>query len=454
MLIRFRAENFRSLLGEQIFSMVAASALKEDDDKTIYVGNIGGSILRTAAVYGANASGKTNLVKAIKFMRDAVVHSHTNWEPESGIPIQPFALNRKGRGAVSTFEVDVLVADVRYRYGFSLNKQRVVREWLSAYPHGQEQKWFERGVRKPNEYKFGRHLKGQNRTISNLTKRNSLFLSAAAQNNHSLLTPLFRAILNIKCIEENSRFLGHFLTSDIVNNPTLKNNIVELLRSSDTGIDDIQVESLESGGYLKRLSDDLSEDEIDDQIDQVSSTQLVKIHRTSRSNVHFTHNVGTGNRFELELVDESDGTKSLYELAGFITIALNSGIILVVDELESSLHPMIARRLVELFNSPQSNPNGAQLIFTTHSTNLLRDSLLRRDQIWFTEKDSNGATHIYPLTDFKARISENLERGYLRGRYGAIPFLGSFDFLTRSKKGNGKKKTKRRTRKAASSSQK
>ena len=440
MLIRFRAGNFRSLKGEQELSMVAASSLKGDDDKAVHVDSIRKDVLRAAAIYGGNASGKTNVVNALEFMHRAVLFSHQRWKPESGIPVVPFAFSGDDRDEGSLFEADVLIEGIRYRYGFVVTRERVIEEWLSAYPYGKEQRWFARTPDRKTEYEFGRNLTGRNRTIAELTKRNSLFLSAAAQNNHPKLTPLYRWFSShLSCILNTDRRFFQLLTNILVKGPETKRDVVQLLVSSDVGIDDIRVEGLDTEEYIETLKGAVPPVDLEARKPGAVSRQWKGIYIPELPKIHFTHKLEQSSGHELELEDESDGTQALYGLAGPIFMTLLVGGTMVVDELESSLHPMIARQLVTLFNSSEHNPNGAQLIFTTQSTNLLRDDLLRRDQIWFTEKDGEGATHLYPLTDFNPRRSENIERGYLQGRYGAIPFLGSFDFMTRADDKDGKK---------------
>jgi hypothetical protein len=312
------------------------------------------------------------------------------------------------------YEIDMLLGSTRFRYGFVLSARRIEEEWLYAWPQGERQPWFER---EGDHFEFGEALQGENETIRGLTRPNSLFLSAAAQNNHAALLPIFRWFTAAWLDLQRGRPTSMLLLSELFS-PQMqmslfpednearrrdRDAIVRLIQAADVGIVDIQV--------VNRSSELVSR----------SSGRRVE-------EVRLRHKAEDEERAWLPLHAESAGTITLLRIAGHLVDVLRHGGVLCIDELEASLHPMLALELVRLFNDPLQNPHGAQLIFTTHDTNLLSnvvgEPLLRRDQIWFTEKDESGATHLYPLTDFHPREEENLERGYLQGRYGAVPFLG------------------------------
>jgi hypothetical protein len=411
MLIQFRVENHRSLRDEQVLSLVAANLGGAEDPRLLRPPELGEALLPAVALYGANASGKSNVLNALAFMRETVLRSHRFWEPEEGAPQEPFALSSKSREP-SLYEVDLLVGGVRFRYGFVLSATRIEEEWLHAWPHGRKQVWFER---EGDRFDFGKHLHGENETIRGLTRANSLFLSAAAQNNHAALLPLFgwfRAaqielhrsplfgLERSRAVFLEDLFAGQRsqVEKDNMARQHEREAIVHLLRSADLGILDMKVVSSPR---------DLIEGDVE---------------------IHLSHQAEAGREVWLPLDRESAGTVTLLGIATRLVRLLRHGGLLCLDELEASLHPALGLELLRLFQDPRHNPKGAQLLFTTHDTNLLGNVLgeppLRRDQIWFTEKDKSGATHLYPLTDFHPRKEENLERGYLQGRYGAIPFLG------------------------------
>jgi hypothetical protein len=415
LLIQLRVANHRSLRDEQTLSLVAADGDDLHGDGLLRPSGMVEALLPAVAIYGANASGKTNVLLALAFMKSAVVNSHRLWEPRAGTPQEPFALSASDHDP-SSYEVDIFVESVRYRYGFVIGSARIEEEWLHAWPNGKKQKWFER---KADDFDFGRHLQGDNETIRGLTRSNSLFLSAAAQNNHLALLPIFSWFQRLGFQPRRGRaFANPFVYSRLFEElfsrqvslfpdepPGLQEDreaIVRLLQEADTGIVDVRVDREEPAEDDKR--------------------------RGRRISLYFRHKTEDPDRSWLPLEVESAGTVTLLELATRLVPVLRTGGVLCVDEIESSLHPMLAVRLLRLFGDPERNPGGAQLIFTTHDTNLLGtvlgESPLRRDQIWFTEKDAAGSSHLYPLTDFQPRKAENLERGYLQGRYGAVPFLG------------------------------
>ena len=413
MLVEFRVENHRSLRDEQVLTMEAGRVGDETDPRPRRVPGYSEPLLTVAGLYGANASGKSNVLAALAFMREAVVRSHRSWAPDEEepdeplVPRNPFAWGPKRREP-SLFEAVFVLQGVLYRYGFQTSDERFLEEWLYAWPSGRKQVWFER---ENQRFKFGDHLKGENRTIEGVTRPNALFVSAAAQHNHPQLARIFAwfqslAVANLQIGRRtniSSRMVSTLglarLLEGPADQPPLIDEVCNLLKQADIGVVDLRVEREPD---KKRL----------------------------RSGPSFSlkHYSETDDAW-LPLREESNGTQTLFYLALPILRVLQRGSVLLVDELERSLHPALARRIIDQFNDPATNPNNAQLIFTTHDTNLLGTTLgepaLRRDQVWLTEKDAQGATILYPLTDYKPRKAENLERGYLQGRYGAIPFLGT-----------------------------
>jgi uncharacterized protein len=416
MLIEFRVANHRSLRDEQVLTMEAGRVGDEADPRPRPGFGHSERLLTVAGLYGANASGKSNVLAALAFMRGAVVFSHRSWEPDEGVPRAPFAWGPK-KSEPSLFEVTFLLDGVQFQYGFQASDRCFLEEWLYAWPNGKKQVWFERDN---DAYKFGENLKGENRLIEKVTRPNALFLSAAVQHNHPHLEPIFSwfrwlQLININLLSGRHRhvsfqFATQFKLIQLLDKdasrqqtlfPTEANPLLRrfrsLLKKADIGIVDLRIEK--------------NRDESED------ITFLLK-HQSESDDAW------------LPLKEESQGTRTLFHMALPIVQVLEKGGVLVVDELERSLHPSLARQIIQQFNDPVANPNNAQIIFATHDTNLLGTTLgepaLRRDQVWLTEKDAAGATVLYPLTDYKPRKAENIERGYLQGRYGAIPFLGDF----------------------------
>ena len=422
MLIEFRVENYRSLRDEQVLTMVAGRVGDEADPRPRQIVGLAERLLPIAVLYGANASGKSNVLAALAFMRDAVVLSHRIWPPDEGVPRDPFAWGPK-RSEPSLFEVTALISGVRHQYGFSVNDECVLEEWLYAWPNRKKQVWFERDCKK---FEFGENLKGENKLIEAVTRPNALFISAAAQHKHQQLTPIFSWFRTINGVNFAGRqavsdpplhemALARLLDDDGVEVRQLTSSSLEtskeplrerfrtLLRNADIGITDIGVNRGHPDKWAR----------------QSSGPHRFWLKHQSESDDSW-----------MPLEEESHGTQTLFRLALPILQAIQEGGILLVDELEASLHPTLAQHIVRQFNDPTTNPRNAQLLFATQDTNLLGTTLgeptLRRDQVWLTEKDGEGATMVYPLSDYKPRKAENLERGYLQGRYGATPYLGHF----------------------------
>ena len=410
MLIEFRVENYRSLREEQVLSMEAGRGGDASDGRPRHVEGVNLDLLPVVALYGANASGKTNLLNALAFMRNAVFYSANLWQPNQKIPREPFAWGT-GRSQPSLFEAVILIDSIRYQYGFLLSDESVLEEWLYAWPHGKKQTWFERDG---TDFKFGANLKGDNKIVEGVTRSNALFLSTAIQFKQLQLNPVFDwfrrvTTLNFGELSALSDVDGSYYSAIArlfekvqgrYREQAMKDRFMTILQKADLGIIDVRVER------------ETRDREID-------GFQFFMKHQSNEDSAW------------LPLSEESKGTQSLFRAAVPLLQAILTGGVLLCDELESSLHPVLAQTIVGQFNDPVTNPRNSQLIFTTHDTNLLGTTLgdepvLRRDQVWLTEKNAEGATLLYPLTDFKPRKHENLERGYIQGRYGAVPYLGSF----------------------------
>jgi uncharacterized protein len=446
-LIRFRVRNFRSLKEEQELSLVASTSLKDTAKAVTHIEGLNLGLLRVAAIYGANASGKTNVIKALQYMAGAVQNSQRIWSPEGAIPREPFLLDPQSKGDPSAFEVDLLLQGVRFNYGFTLNDSEVLREWLNAYLTGKKpikrQVWFER---EGKTFTFGKKLAGDNRAIARLTRPNSLFLSAAAQNGHEALLPLYKWFAERFEHVPRERALFARETAQMCKEEGIKSRVLQSLQAADIGVVGLEVREED---FFPLFPDRVSETDRLSERDRAALAGMEKALRELRDRVKevsgrsdplekrqvlsLIHKGPKHSQVPLGPESESDGTIALFGLLGPIVRAIEFGGTLCVDELDASLHPLLALEVVRLFNDPKLNPQGAQIIFTTHDTNILDQASLRRDQIWFTEKDAEGGTHLYPLTDFKPRKNENLERGYLQGRYGAVPFVGSTDFFAESR---------------------
>lgn len=421
MLVRFSASNYRSIRERQELSLVA-SGLSNPASRAIETPAVRVGVLRVAGIYGANASGKTNVLRALQFAATAVKDSHAVWPPDRPVPRIAFGLDPAADDEPSTFDVEFVLDGCLYQYGFSLAAETVLGEWLYAFPKVRKQLWFQRG---PGRFEFGKKLTGENRTIERTTRPNGLFLSAAAQNNHPLLTPIYNWFSSrLRFVTDDRRPMSTLVAC---RDARVKARVEEMLLSADLGLTGFETREEPIDEGLRKAYAALQA-ALPSAGEQLNTPDRIE-------QVGFLHRVSGAEPVKLGQRAESQGTIAFFNLLGPIIQALAGGDTLLVDELDASLHPLVAIDIVRLFNDPERNPGGAQLIFNTHDTNLLDTEILGRDQIWFTEKDSAGATHLYPLTDFKPRGGENVQRGYLQGRYGAVPFLGGQAMLAQPAKG-------------------
>jgi uncharacterized protein len=432
MLLRFGLANHRSIRDYQEVSLVATKLkdvtfglltpeLPEHSDELL--------VLPALAFYGANASGKSNVLHGLRFLADAIRTSHVRTGSGEGTPFQPFALDDDSRTRASHYDADIVLGDTRFHYGFEVDGRQVCKEWLYSYnlsgTRHARSTLFLRDKTESEEFYFGKKLKGENQQIARLTRANSLFISAAAQNAHPQLSPIFdffaSSITSRGASFQNSPLLVDQLVTYFADHEGDREEALRFVRNADIGV---------VGFDFSKVSLDEKEISFFKGIEQVLSSYVEGKTQmnipTERSEVKLLHQGANKKPYALPFSEESAGTVSLLGIIGPILTSLKKGGLLLVDELNSTLHPLISRALVSLFCNVKTNPGHAQLIFATHDTNLLNEPTLRRDQVMLTEKDTHGATQVFSLSDLRVRSSENLESGYLGGRYGAVPFLASF----------------------------
>lgn len=434
MLIEFRVKNFKSFRDEQTLSMVA-SADKTLSGNTAETQSFGKKLLRSSVLYGANASGKSNVIAALGFVQE-FVRGSAERRPGSSIPVQPFRLDKTTIKLPSEFEVFFLHENIRYQYGFAVDQHRVHREWLIAYPEGLPQTWFERRLvsesgKGEEQWKFGSRLKGEKKRLQGLTRPDVLFLSLAATLNHKQLSEVYAwfhyylRVVHPKLVGFDF-MLERFIADHIKDNPAFQTRLTHLLGMADLGIVDFRLEEEEK---------EISENDLANLPESVRASILAGEDKYVAKQIERQFEMMHASKDPAEpavafpIEDESLGTRRLFALGGAGLHSLQEGFVLVVDELDDSLHPLLVQTLVHMFHDPAINRNNAQLIFNTHDTSLLSADLFRRDQIWFLEKDNAGASHLYTLLEFSPRKDEALEKGYLQGRYGAIPIIGDLDFI-------------------------
>jgi len=417
MLIQFSVTNFRSIKETAVLSLVKNKGLELKSTNSFQPdAPATPELLRSAAIYGANAAGKSNVIKALAVMQDIVTGSSSKGQVDTDLPLLPFLLDETSSKAPSEFEIEFINDGVRYQYGFSATRKRVMEEWLIAYPRGVAQRWIDRTYDEDErKYHWGgmSKLTGKKQVWRDATRPNALFFSTAVQLNNEQLLPAYRWFSEALHVVGFGRWSEGFSIGQCREDGK-KDEILDFLKTADVGIDNLEFEE-------RKFSLDSLPQEMPDQLKEELSS---KLEGKTLIEVKTIHKNNHGKNVIFEMKEESDGTRKVFALAGPWLDTLENGYVLVIDELHDNLHPHIVKYLVNLFHSPDTNPKSAQLLFTTHDTSILDQEVLRRDQIWFCRKRKNSSTELYPLTDLSTRKEvENLERGYLSGRYGALPYI-------------------------------
>jgi AAA15 family ATPase/GTPase len=414
MLVEFKLGNYRSFCEDALFSMVASNYKEHRGDNVFVAGPKDLPLLTTCVCYGANASGKSNLLKAFSFMKGLVQDSSRESRFHSAIDAVPFAFDADSRDRPSFMEVSFIIEEVLYRYGFEVASCRVLREWLYESRSSRESMLFER---EGSQISLGSRFRKEGRGLAEKTRENALFLSVVANFNGPRAVKIARWFGDVNVIDG----LGGGRCSEATVKALEKDRgrlraFLRYLRVADLGISGFSFETREGDGKGLSLKDHPEGQEMPSKTPKVVTSH--KLYDENQKEIGET---------ALDLfLDESAGTQRFFCLLGPIQEALTTGKVLFIDELDASFHGMMARFLISLFHSPEANPGHAQLVFTTHNTNLLDSNLFRRDQVWFTEKDRFGKSALFSLADFKPRTDERLEKNYLAGRYGAIPNIREY----------------------------
>jgi AAA15 family ATPase/GTPase len=388
-------------------------------------------VLPVAAIYGANASGKSNILAALRFFRKVIETSQAYWRSDELIPIDKFRLDPIYADKTSSFEGDFFIDNLVYNYGFECSQTNIVHEWLLTRRDSGDTIIFERVSGK--ELVFAKELEQSKELFSRVMRDNSLLLSAASVVNEKKMISLSSNICNDIRYDEIG-FKYAFDVEMLSLERDIYDFIVSLLKMADRSINNLHTVK-DTPGIMRAdgtvihqeplASEDTSADVSIYGVPIFMGLSSVK----NGESLRFRRRNSEGQPVDFEPREESAGTLRSYELAGKIFFCLHYGHLFCIDELEKSLHPHIARSLVQIFADRNINKKGARLLFTTHDTNLLSHELLRRDEVWFTEKDGRGATHLYPLTDIAVPKGADLEKGYLEGRFGAIPYTGDLSRL-------------------------
>jgi len=395
MIIEFSFSNYRSFKNTVTLSMVA-SPLREtrinEEDVMFPIENTDYKLLRSAAIFGANASGKSNVVKAMDFFKQYIINSFKNIQAGEAIAVEPFKLSIESMKEPSSFEMIIIIDGCQYRYGMEVDKNAVREEWLykkACKKRAREVEIFYReddSINVHPSFTIGADL-----VERKMIRSNALLLSASAQFNDTTAVKIIEWLNGtdiISCSEEDKLW---DMSVNHLDDDNMRERIINFARYADLGIDNIE----KSDNHI--LTQHIQYNDKGDQ-----AGLLITPFRNM----------------------ESEGTIKYFSLAYPILNALDHGSRLIIDEFDSKLHPLLTRRIVSLFNSKKTNPRNAQLVLTSHDSDLMGTGSLRRDQIWFTQKNRFGASDLYSLADYQVRNDASFEKDYLAGKYGATPIIG------------------------------
>lgn len=415
MLLSFRFANHRSFRDEQQLNLLPVYENDAATDAPL-------EAVPVVGIFGANASGKSNVISAFRYVSTMVGLSDREAEPGIGPNREPFRLDLESVEAPSSYAVDLLIDGVRHTYGFILDDFEITEEWLYSYPLHKRRVIFERTGQ---EYHWGEESGKSNiKKLTDITAPTTLFLSVSARfqarsaaeerdSTSASLQKTFSWLWQRISSTGPDSYVPTAAYSQLLSTPERREAIVEILRAADLGLHDVVIHTPDAD------EDPSSFDALDD--------KTYRRPRRPRSRLKFVHRGSAGDT-TLDLREESAGTQRLLGLAYRATSILNRGGVFLVDEIDASLHPLLTATLVKLFQSPTANRNSSQLIFTSHDATLLGnidgEDVLSRDQVWFTSKGEDGTSELFPLSDFKPRRQgENRQKRYLNGSYGAIPEL-------------------------------
>ena len=415
MLISFSVQNYRSIAEKQTLSMVAGSSAKSEESFTFESDNkMAPDLLYSVSLFGANASGKSNFILAMGFFKHFVAISAKDMQKNDTIDIIPNKLRTDFNDQPSEFEIIFIYNKHLYQYGFIVDQEKIIHEWLFVKPNNHKSRMrrlFERVFNDEDQsYEWEinpTHIRGQKELWKKSTRLNALFLSQAVQLNSEDLTPPFEWITQYLIIMPSLEHLPLSHTAEKFVELESRKPILSLLQSADIHIQDISVE-------------DITHNFPDDMPVSLQEFILENKSKFKMRRIKSMHENDIGNLVEFDFGEESDGTIALFKLAVPMFDTLKKGCCLVVDELHNSLHPHLLDMVIRLFHNPDINKNKAQLLFTCHET-LIIETSMHKDQIWFAERN-NRSTEIFPLSDFKNNTrTSNFKKSYLTGRYGAIP---------------------------------
>jgi len=419
MLIEFSVSNFRSIKEEQTLSMIADSSTRKNDNTFVPIEGNKLRLLNSAAIYGANASGKSNILKALNTL---ISYIHTlNIDVDDDIPYyEPFELEKSCLSKPSSFKLSFIIEEIMYDYQIAFDSREVHHEQLDYYPNKRKANLF---IRTKNEVKRGDYFQDK-RLFSTKALTKYPYLSKVAREEHKQMLKIYEYLKTYALFAANdthmrSSLVRHF-NQELPKDEKLKIKLDKLIRIADTHIEQIRIEEKDVDF---KFDDEVSE-ELKKIIMRDNKYQLFAVHKTRDGLLE-----GEEANFPF-FQKESIGTITLYGLGALMLLILNRGDILVIDEIDNSLHPKLCKFLIKLFHHPLTNPHNAQLIFASHETTLLDRELLRKDQIWFTEKNKYGETQLFSAQDFdKVKGDEPFDLWYMQGKFGGQPNIKEVEFI-------------------------
>lgn len=429
MLVSFSVSNYRSIKDKLTLSMLPVKSYKELPNNVASI-NDKTKLLRSAVIYGANASGKSNVIKSLTDFIDLIKESSKNQLNDKLNIYDPFLLDKASSSSPSGFELEFLVNEIIYIYSVSLDASKIHSESLFYYPKGQRVRIFERT--ETSHFKYGTVLKGEKKSIENRLLANQLYLSKAANDKLNILVDIFNYFDKVNDMYSLFSYLPNQFSTGALLGSGLKtmdddyfNRFQKIITALDVGIHSLKIiETTRKKSFLGLLPEDASEILNPAKFLELPKLEyeLVSIHKV------FNEESKEEEFIEFPLERESSGTKNLLLLASILIGSFNDGTVMIIDEFEKSLHPQIVRKLIQLFHDSEININNAQLIFSTHAISLLDNELFRRDQIWFTEKDEYGVTDLYALSQIEGvRKDIPYDKWYQSGRFGATPIISEPD---------------------------
>lgn len=425
MLIQFSIANYEAIKSKMTLSLVASNYDKSrETDNTFPFDKFGFRLLKSAVIYGANASGKTKFLESFGFFKEFILNSSKESQANESIEVTPFKFNSQTEKQPSFFEMSFIYKNELYRYGFEVSQKEVNSEWLYYRPKTKEIELF---YREKQAFDLHDTFKVGNNLVKNkMVRENALLLSVCAQFNDPISKKIFAWLNTLQLISGVQEEGYEGFTISQIQNFGKKEKILNFLRNADLGIEDFIIEEVDFNNLHKSMSEKQKEALISQKEKPKIYSDVITFHKKydGKQNLKGLSSLSMDE-------NESSGTRKYFALAGPIIETLEEGDTLIIDELDAKLHPILVQNIVALFNSKITNPKNAQLIFNTHDTNLLSSDIFRRDQIWFTEKNKFGEAELFSLSDIKkndskVRNDEDYEKNYIQGKYGAIPYIGDF----------------------------